>query len=196
MSRFGRSDDARLRAELDAVQFERDRARADAGRLRAALDAVPMGIVVVDSSGSELLRNGAAEIGGHAGVLLNAAIDRLILAARGGEATEERVSLFGPPPRVLSVRAMPLPDGGAVATVDDLSERARLDAVRTDFVSNISHELKTPVGALALLAETLADNDDPGVNRRLAARMVDEAHRGEHHRRPPRTVSYRARWSG
>ena len=90
---------------------------------------------------------------------------------------EERVSLFGPPLKLLSVRAMPLPDGGAVATIDDLSERARLDAVRTDFVSNISHELKTPVGALALLAETLADSDDPEVNQRLASRMVDEAHR-------------------
>jgi two-component system sensor histidine kinase SenX3 len=64
-----------------------------------------------------------------------------------------------------------------MATIDDLSERARLDQVRTDFVSNISHELKTPVGALALLAETLADSDDSEVNRRLANRMVDEAHR-------------------
>jgi two-component system sensor histidine kinase SenX3 len=79
--------------------------------------------------------------------------------------------------RVLMVRAVPLPDGGALVTIDDLSERARLDAVRTDFVSNISHELKTPVGALALLAETLMDSEDPEVNRRLAGKMVDEAHR-------------------
>ena len=52
--------------------------------------------------------------------------------------------------------------GGAVATIEDVSERRRLDAVRTDFVANISHELKTPVGALAVLAETMADEDDLG----------------------------------
>jgi two-component system sensor histidine kinase SenX3 len=177
MSRFGRSDDARLRAELDDALRSRALAAVATERLRSALDAVPMGIVVVDAKGSEVVRNGAAGLGGHADVILNAAIERLTALARAGEAAEERVSLFGPPLRVLMVRAMPLPDGGAVATVDDLSERARLDAVRTDFVSNISHELKTPVGALALLAETLADSDDPEVNRRLAARMVDEAHR-------------------
>jgi two-component system sensor histidine kinase SenX3 len=64
-----------------------------------------------------------------------------------------------------------------LAVIDDLSERTRLDSVRTDFVANISHELKTPVGALALLAETLADNDDATVNRRLANKMVVPAHR-------------------
>ena len=58
-----------------------------------------------------------------------------------------------------------------------MSERRRVDAVRTDFVANISHELKTPVGALAVLAETLADEDDPATVQRVADRMVDEAHR-------------------
>ncbi|MBI4882542.1 MAG: GHKL domain-containing protein, partial [Actinobacteria bacterium] len=67
--------------------------------------------------------------------------------------------------------------GGGLAIIDDLTDRVRIDAVRTDFVSNISHELKTPVGALAVLAEALADSDDPEVNRRLAAKMTEEAHR-------------------
>ena len=62
-------------------------------------------------------------------------------------------------------------------TVDDISERARLDSVRTDFVANISHELKTPVGALAVLAEAMAGEDDPAVLRRLAGKASDEAHR-------------------
>jgi two-component system sensor histidine kinase SenX3 len=49
--------------------------------------------------------------------------------------------------------------------------------VRTDFVANISHELKTPVGAIGLLAETLQAEDDPEVAERLAHRIQDEAFR-------------------
>ena len=61
--------------------------------------------------------------------------------------------------------------------IDDVTDRRRLEAVRRDFVANISHELKTPVGALAVLAEAAADSDEPDVVRRLTNRMVDEAHR-------------------
>jgi two-component system sensor histidine kinase SenX3 len=64
-----------------------------------------------------------------------------------------------------------------VAVIEDVSERRRLEAVRRDFVANISHELKTPVGALGLLAEALSSEDDPQVSRRLADRMTDEAFR-------------------
>lgn len=145
--------------------------------LRAALGAVPVGVVITAADGSEVLRNGTALIGGHGEVLLADAIDRLAAAARGGTPGDETVTLFGPPRRVLHVRAEPLAGGAAVVSVDDVSERARLDSVRTDFVTNISHELKTPVGALAVLAETISDSADDDVARRLAERMVDEAHR-------------------
>jgi len=174
---FARADDTKRRTELAAAELAARTARAEADRLRAALDVAPLGIVIADEQGRVVLRNAAATLGGHADVLLHDAIDRLIGAAGRGAPAEERITLFGPPMRVLNVRAVPLPEGGALAIIDDLSERVRLDSVRTDFVSNISHELKTPVGALALLAETLADNDDPEVNQRLAHRMVDEAHR-------------------
>jgi two-component system sensor histidine kinase SenX3 len=50
-----------------------------------------------------------------------------------------------------------------------------VEAIRRDFVANISHELKTPVGALSLLAETLMTEEDPVVTRRLAERMLSEA---------------------
>ena len=52
--------------------------------------------------------------------------------------------------------------GGGAAAVDDVTEQRRLEAVRRDFVANVSHELKTPVGALTLLAEAVQDAaDDP-----------------------------------
>ncbi len=177
MSRFSRSDDGRLRQEFDDAVAAQQAADIEAQRLRSALDAVHVGIVLVDPAGGVVLRNSAATLGGHADVLVGDVVARLSTVARGGRRSEERVSLFGPPLRVLMVRAVPLPDGGALVTIDDLSERVRVDAVRTDFVANISHELKTPVGALALLAETLADSDDMDLNRRLAEKMVDEAHR-------------------
>jgi two-component system sensor histidine kinase SenX3 len=61
-----------------------------------------------------------------------------------------------------------------------VSERRRLEQVRRDFVANISHELKTPVGALALLAETIVAADDEATRSRLAERMLTEADRVGH----------------
>ena len=62
--------------------------------------------------------------------------------------------------------------------VEDRTEARRVDAVRRDFVANVSHELKTPVGALALLAEALTDAaDDPEAVRRFAGRMQHESER-------------------
>ncbi|MGB0969751.1 MAG: sensor histidine kinase [Mycobacterium sp.] len=66
----------------------------------------------------------------------------------------------------------------AVVYLDDQSEHARMEATRRDFVANVSHELKTPVGAVGVLAEAiLASNDDPQTIRRFAAKMVTESNR-------------------
>jgi two-component system sensor histidine kinase SenX3 len=155
-----------------------DRLEAEKLRLRRALDALPIGVVLVDGTGESVVENAAVQrFHGHAAVLLKEAVERHMRKALAGEPSEQVVEFIGPPKTVLAVRAIPIQDGGALVTVDDVSERARLDAVRTDFVANISHELKTPVGALAVLAETLADMDDPTAARRLADKMVDEAHR-------------------
>ena len=69
------------------------------------------------------------------------------------------------------------PTAARWSTIQDVTERMRTDAVRTDFVTNISHELKTPVGALAVLAEALIDEPDPEVVHVSLQRIVDEAHR-------------------
>ncbi|MHB1434404.1 MAG: sensor histidine kinase, partial [Streptosporangiaceae bacterium] len=82
-----------------------------------------------------------------------------------------------------AVRVAPLGtavgDGGLVLLLaEDQTERRRVEEVRRDFVANTSHELKTPVGALALLAETVEDAaDDPEAVRRFAGRMRQEAAR-------------------
>ena len=77
----------------------------------------------------------------------------------------------------LDVRLAPLGDLVLVLAEDHTALR-RLDAVRRDFVANVSHELKTPVGALALLAEAvLGSADDPPAVRRFAGRMQHESNR-------------------
>ena len=66
----------------------------------------------------------------------------------------------------------------AVVYVTDQSEHARMEATRRDFVANVSHELKTPVGAMGVLAEALlASTDDPENVARFATKMVAESNR-------------------
>lgn len=79
----------------------------------------------------------------------------------------------------LLVRVSPLGDKGLVAVlIFDDSEYRRLDAIRRDFIANISHELKTPIGALSILSEAvLGANDDPAAIVKFATRMQMEAKR-------------------
>ena len=87
--------------------------------------------------------------------------------------------------RTLLVSARPLPDGGAVLAVMDLTTRRRLETIRRDFVANVSHELKTPLTIIGGFAETLRDPDLEGderqrfldtivVNTRRMQRIVDD----------------------
>lgn len=148
-------------------------------RLLQALDSVPQGVVVADPAGHVLARNTAAqefEDSRHSDALVSSAIDEMLVSALAGRAEERTLDLFGPPTRVVSVTARPLPQG-ALVVIDDITESRRLEAVRRDFVANLSHELKTPVGAIGLLAETLLDEGDPAVATRLAARIVTESFR-------------------
>ena len=79
----------------------------------------------------------------------------------------------------LLVKVTPLGKDGLVLIVaDDVSEGDRIDSVRRDFVANISHELKTPIGALSILSEAvLQASDDPAMVKHFAAKMSDTANR-------------------
>ncbi|MCO7220493.1 cell wall metabolism sensor histidine kinase WalK [Klenkia sp. PcliD-1-E] len=92
--------------------------------------------------------------------------------------------LVGTGPRLVGVHGVRLDSGDAVGrgpvalVLQDVTEARRVEAVRRDFVANVGHELKTPVGALALLAEaTQGAADDPETVQRFAARMTHEADR-------------------
>jgi len=177
----------RLEEQLAATERALVRAREDVARLAAVqtsivrgLDAVPQGIVLCDATGVEVVRNAAAATfldARHADALVERAVEEELAAALAGERRRRDLDLFGPPARLLQISVEPLDGGGAVAVIEDVSERRRIDAVRRDFIANVSHELKTPVGALAVLAEALGEEEEPAVVRRLAARLTGEADR-------------------
>jgi two-component system sensor histidine kinase SenX3 len=174
---------AALKRAADEAAKDAERSASAAERLAQALDSLHQGVVLCDEEGRVVYRNLPAESfsgARHAEALAEQAIgDVLKTAALDGEPHTRTVDLYGPPRRNLQISAVPLSDGtrsvGGVAVIEDVSDRKRLEAVRRDFVANVSHELKTPVGALGLLAETLADEEDAAVIRRLAYRMQAEA---------------------
>lgn len=78
----------------------------------------------------------------------------------------------------VNVRAGLLNDGKVLIAIEDLTESKRLDDTRRDFIANISHELKTPIGAISLLSEALIDSvDDPAVTKKFSTDLHREAGR-------------------
>ena len=178
-------DDAVVRLERAlAAGDRRELRRHELERYQAALGSITPGVLVVDEDGQVVFHNDAAEWfrdGRHGEAVVGQAIDDLIGTANAGEHTEREVQIYGPPRRKLFVAASPITDDGlslgVVVLIDDITERDRLDAIRRDFVANISHELRTPIGAMSLLAETLVNETDPEVVASLAGRLGKEAQR-------------------
>jgi two-component system sensor histidine kinase SenX3 len=92
--------------------------------------------------------------------------------------TELLMSRPGVPSRYVTARVAPLGSRLVLALVEDRTRERRVEAVRRDFVANVSHELKTPVGAIKLLAEAMHDAaEDPTAVKRFADRMLTESDR-------------------
>jgi len=151
------------------------------------VEALDHGVVVIDREERAVLVNPAARAMGILDVD-TLSFPRLTAIVRQalefGEHVTAAVDLpmgrLGREPIALAVTAVPLPGADdRVAAVclllADVSEQRRLEAVRRDFVANVSHELKTPVGALTLLAEAIQGAaDDPDAVARFAARIQHE----------------------
>lgn len=151
--------------------------------LRSALDALPAGVVVADRNGAVTFKNvAAAAMTGvrHVDVLVEGAAEDVLASTLAGGETKRLLQTSGQPTRSFDVRGRRLLTGGAIVTVEDVTERMRIDTVRTDFVANLSHELKTPIGGIAALADAMIEETDPQVLSRFADRIVSEAYRLSH----------------
>lgn len=152
-------------------------------RLEDVFDHIDHAVVVVDESGRRTFMNAAASRlrdSRDGGLLVQDVIEELLDRALAGEDVTQEVDLFGPPARSFMVSARPLRSAhgsGAVVTAEDVTLRRRTDSVRRDFVANISHELKSPVAAMGLLAEMINGETDTETVERLAARIAHEAER-------------------
>ncbi|MFN2494577.1 MAG: sensor histidine kinase [Pseudonocardiaceae bacterium] len=144
------------------------------------------GVVVLNKAGDVVLHNPTAvELGLVRGARPDErawkAAERVLAS---GEVVQvdlsplEQGARTGRGPAAVLGEVRPLGDGFTVVDASDESDAVRLEATRRDFVANVSHELKTPVGAVALLAEAVLDAaDDPHEVRRFSTKILNESTR-------------------
>ena len=153
----------------------------DAQRLvDAFLKAAPGAFIISDShrmvqrlspQAEDLFSTSEAQASGHSliSVVRDHQINDLVSVALEAEAVREATIEHRPTRRILANRAFPIHDGGGVVgvllAVQDITELRRLEQVRQEFVTNISHELRTPMASIKAMVETLEEGaiNDPAV---------------------------------
>ena len=168
----------------------RDRARTETSLdipdgVREVLHGMDDAAVVVDTSFTILAASAAAlPFSLNEGAALPSdelrAVARSVRNADSAATSTIRLRRGAPPaePRLVVVRATRISPRLTLLVIRDITERERVEQMRRDFVANTSHELKTPVGAVSLLAEAIESAaDDPPQVRIFAARLTAEAAR-------------------
>jgi two-component system phosphate regulon sensor histidine kinase PhoR len=160
-----------IRALAEQLRERADEATREKERLRAVLDGMVEGVLVVDEGNRIVLANDrVAEFYGARPPLVgrsvltalrDAELDEILAeAAHTDDPVSQTIELVHPAHRTLSVQAARFPAApgrrlGSVAVLHDVSELARVETMRREFVANASHELRTPLAAIRGFAETL-----------------------------------------
>jgi two-component system sensor histidine kinase SenX3 len=168
------------------------------GLARKSLDSLRVGVVVLDPQDEPVLVNlsaramGLLRVGPRQGTLAAHPVVRTLAAQVRRSGVRREVELDLPrsgengtaDPLGVLLRAVGLGGGYVAVEAADVTESHRVDRVRRDFVANVGHELKTPIGALQLLAEALLDAtaedavpEDAAAVRRFAERIQHESTR-------------------
>jgi two-component system sensor histidine kinase SenX3 len=149
-------------------------------RFMDALDLLPIGIVIVDLKLNRRVRNNAAAaMTGvrYVDILVDQAVDAMIDEIKIAKSGNRILEAVAGTTRYFKISGQAMDDQRGIVTVEDITEKSRIDTVQTDFVANLSHELKTPIGAVAALADSLNGETETEVVWRLAERIVTESHR-------------------
>ena len=182
-----------LAKAIDEIEEQRIKADAFRQQLITALDSLNYGIAIYGQDDQLIHTNPYASSflsGVHSGALIADAIDELFQTRDGQEVIDQELDVFDNSHpssvthsrkktfyiilRELSIEGNQI---GSVVTIEDISEQERLESVRRDFISNISHELKTPIGAIALLTETLLGEPDTDLVQKFAPNILQETER-------------------
>jgi two-component system sensor histidine kinase SenX3 len=155
---------------------------ADAELLERVFRSTDAGLVVLDREGVVLHNARAAElrvvVGGRADARAVTAGERVRRSGTASAVDLSPLDRRGRPPTSVLATVTPLGGGCVMIEAADTSEAVRLEATRRDFVANVSHELKTPVGAMGVLAEAVLDAaDDPAEVRRFGTKILNESTR-------------------
>jgi len=173
----------RMHGDLNARALELEHERAGGN---AIVDTMVEGVIASDARGRIIMANPAARrlLGYAKGAAMpdvrtlfrvKGAREAVTQVLAGREVHDCEVDLDG---SVMSLNARPLADNGAVLVLHDLTDLRRLEAVRRDFVANVSHELKTPLTSIAGYADTLLDPGiDPDTRLRFLGIIVNNARR-------------------
>jgi two-component system sensor histidine kinase SenX3 len=152
--------------------------------IAAVLSVLRSSALVVDSSEQVLKASAPAIAMGlvrDRRIAVRELADLVRQVRRDGQIRETEIVMHrapGTPPRHVSARVAPLSSQLVLALVEDRTREHRVESIRRDFVANVSHELKTPVGAIRLLADAVIDAaDDPEAVQRFAGRMHTESER-------------------
>lgn len=148
--------------------------------LMNAMNMLPIGVVIVDKVSGRRLRNKTATaMTGvrYVDVLVEQAVDEMINEASINQTTERILEAVAGTTRFFKISGRATNDQRSIVMIEDITEKSRIDTVQTDFVANLSHELKTPIGAVAALADSLSGETQTEVVWRLAERIVTESHR-------------------